>query len=253
MAPPPIPRPPRPLPPPPAAPPVAVLVCPRGNPIRFSPASGSSSARRYHGIAAGRRGARAAATRATTRLMRCTWTASWRRTRSGSWARGPVGRSDAYGSTDPSRCDACGLHQRHGYVTDERQVSGSQSTVATVTRHELGSEPVAHRSAGASRPGIHRPGGEVASQPAGHLAARARAPVGCRPDGHLASREREAVRPSLGAFRADRRALGGLDVSAPVPEPPAWPGPETGGPPDPIALRAILEEQMARHAEYADD
>ena len=48
-------------------------------------------------------------------------------------------------------------------------------------------------------------------------------------------------------------ALGGLDVSAPVPEPPAWPGPETGGPPDPIALRAILEEQMARHAEYADD
>ena len=47
-------------------------------------------------------------------------------------------------------------------------------------------------------------------------------------------------------------ALDGLDVSAPATERPAWPGPVTGGPPDPAALRAILEAQMARQAEAAE-
>jgi hypothetical protein len=47
-------------------------------------------------------------------------------------------------------------------------------------------------------------------------------------------------------------ALDGLDVSAPAQEAPPWPEHATGGPPDPIALRALLERQMARLAEYDD-
>ena len=48
-------------------------------------------------------------------------------------------------------------------------------------------------------------------------------------------------------------ALDGLDVSIPAQEPPPWPEHATGGPPDPVALRALLERQMAHLAERTDD
>ena len=41
-------------------------------------------------------------------------------------------------------------------------------------------------------------------------------------------------------------ALAGLDVSLSAPEPSAWVGPTANGPPDPAAVRAILDARTAR-------
>ena len=49
-------------------------------------------------------------------------------------------------------------------------------------------------------------------------------------------------------------ALGGLDVSLSVPEPSAWVGPTTNSPPDPDAIRAILDARKARRIDlYGED
>jgi transcriptional regulator with XRE-family HTH domain len=49
-------------------------------------------------------------------------------------------------------------------------------------------------------------------------------------------------------------ALGGLDVSLPAPEPPAWLGPTTSGPPDPDSIRVILDTRRDRIIDlYGDD
>lgn len=49
-------------------------------------------------------------------------------------------------------------------------------------------------------------------------------------------------------------ALGGLDVSLPAPETPAWREPTSAGPPDPDAIRAILQARKAKIIDlYGDD
>ena len=49
-------------------------------------------------------------------------------------------------------------------------------------------------------------------------------------------------------------ALGGLDVSLPAPELPAWTESDTSGPPDPEAIRAILDARKAHMIDlYGED
>jgi transcriptional regulator with XRE-family HTH domain len=49
-------------------------------------------------------------------------------------------------------------------------------------------------------------------------------------------------------------ALGGLDVSLPAPGAPAWPVPTATGPPDPDAIRAILDARKAHMIDlYGDE
>jgi transcriptional regulator with XRE-family HTH domain len=49
-------------------------------------------------------------------------------------------------------------------------------------------------------------------------------------------------------------ALGGLDISLPAPEAPAWTEAATTGPPNPEAIRAILDARRAQWIDlYGDD
>ena len=48
-------------------------------------------------------------------------------------------------------------------------------------------------------------------------------------------------------------ALGGLDVTLPAPEPDAWPRPTSAGPPDPAAIRAILDARRSRKIDLDGD